>query len=105
MNGQVGYLDVMEPPDIDDDATPSDQSVVEYSAVTLNCRATGRPLPSITWKKEHGRVAIRNGTCSLMAESIIVSIKWTVFISIRYLSWEQSHAPAAEYDQRSIVHQ
>ena len=54
-------MNVMEPPNIDDDATPSEQSVAEHSAVTLNCRATGRPLPSITWKKEHGRVAVRNG--------------------------------------------
>ncbi len=57
---QVGFLDVTEPPNIDDEATPSEQRIMEKSAMRLSCTATGRPSPKITWRRED-RKEIRNG--------------------------------------------
>lgn len=40
------------PPNIDDAITSSDVIVREGSNVTLKCRATGSPMPSIKWKRD-----------------------------------------------------
>lgn len=48
MKSQVGYLDVVVPPDILVDESSSDVVVNEGSDVTLKCRARGYPPPEIT---------------------------------------------------------
>lgn len=40
------------PPNIDDSITSSDLIVRESSNVTLRCRASGSPTPSIKWKRD-----------------------------------------------------
>lgn len=51
----MGYLDVMEPPNIDDDLTLSEQRIMEHRGeMRLGCTATGRPAPRIIWKREDG---------------------------------------------------
>jgi neurotrimin len=42
------------PPDILYDDTSTDFAVQEHDNATLVCRATGRPTPRITWKREDG---------------------------------------------------
>lgn len=42
------------PPNIDDTLTSSDVIVREGANVTLRCRATGSPIPSIKWKRDDG---------------------------------------------------
>ncbi|XP_055387123.1 neurotrimin-like [Condylostylus longicornis] len=54
MKNQVGYLDVVVPPDILDYPSSSDMVIREGSNVTLKCAATGSPLPTITWRREDG---------------------------------------------------
>ncbi|XP_055682646.1 opioid-binding protein/cell adhesion molecule homolog isoform X1 [Lutzomyia longipalpis] len=54
MKNQVGYLDVVVPPDILDYPTSTDMVVREGSNVTLKCAATGSPTPTITWRREGG---------------------------------------------------
>ncbi|KAJ6648330.1 Lachesin [Pseudolycoriella hygida] len=54
MKSQVGYLDVVVPPDILDYPTSTDMVVKEGSNVTLKCAATGSPTPVITWRREGG---------------------------------------------------
>ncbi|KAG4075487.1 hypothetical protein HA402_003312, partial [Bradysia odoriphaga] len=54
MKSQVGYLDVVVPPDILDYPTSTDMVVKEGSNVTLKCAATGSPAPIITWRREGG---------------------------------------------------
>ncbi|XP_068910114.1 neurotrimin-like isoform X2 [Tenebrio molitor] len=54
MKSQVGYLDVVVPPDILDYPTSTDMVVREGSNVNLRCVAKGSPEPSITWRRETG---------------------------------------------------
>ncbi|CAH0553151.1 unnamed protein product [Brassicogethes aeneus] len=56
MKSQVGYLNVVVPPDILDYPTSADMVVDEGSDVSLRCVAKGSPEPSITWKREDGHL-------------------------------------------------
>ena len=49
---QVGYLNVVIPPDIISDDTSGDIMVPEGSPVKLTCNARGFPEPTITWRRE-----------------------------------------------------
>ena len=53
-NQQMAYLSVMEPPNIDDQATPSVMQVRENESAVLHCTASGQPVPNITWRREDG---------------------------------------------------
>uniref|UniRef100_A0A182KF14 Ig-like domain-containing protein n=1 Tax=Anopheles christyi TaxID=43041 RepID=A0A182KF14_9DIPT len=52
MKSQMGYLDVVVPPDILDYPTSQDMVVLEGANVTLTCAATGVPEPTVNWKRE-----------------------------------------------------
>ncbi|XP_029848041.2 lachesin [Ixodes scapularis] len=52
MMSQVGYLDVLVPPDIVVEESSSDVVVREGSNVTLICKAKGYPRPTISWRRE-----------------------------------------------------
>ncbi|XP_076332487.1 lachesin-like [Tachypleus tridentatus] len=52
MMSQVGYLDVLVPPDIIVDESTSDVVTREGTNVTLTCKAKGYPEPNITWRRE-----------------------------------------------------
>ncbi|XP_017099005.3 igLON family member 5 [Drosophila bipectinata] len=52
MKSQMGYLDVVVPPDIVDYQTSQDVVRSTGQNVTLTCSATGVPLPTITWRRE-----------------------------------------------------
>ncbi|XP_049821741.1 lachesin isoform X2 [Aethina tumida] len=54
MKSQVGYLNVVVPPDILDYPTSTDMVVREGSNVSLRCAATGSPEPTIAWRREGG---------------------------------------------------
>ncbi|XP_075155999.1 dpr-interacting protein alpha [Haematobia irritans] len=54
MKSQIGYLDVVIPPDFVTEDTSSDVIVPEGSAVRLTCRARGYPEPIVTWRREDG---------------------------------------------------
>ncbi|XP_030749450.1 neurotrimin-like [Sitophilus oryzae] len=56
MKSQVGYLNVVVPPDILDYPTSADMVIDENSDVSLRCAATGSPEPTITWKREDGEL-------------------------------------------------
>lgn len=47
MKAQVGYLRVVVPPDIIDEESSNDVTVVEGANVTLKCKAKGYPQPDI----------------------------------------------------------
>lgn len=46
------YPPTAVPPNIDDSLSSSDVIVRENSNVTLRCRATGSPQPSVKWKRD-----------------------------------------------------
>ncbi|XP_031830732.1 lachesin isoform X2 [Nomia melanderi] len=55
MISQLGCLDILVPPDIVyGDDTSADFAVSEGDNATLSCRATGRPTPRVSWKREDG---------------------------------------------------
>ncbi|KAG7205261.1 hypothetical protein KM043_018338 [Ampulex compressa] len=58
MKSQIGYLEVVVPPDILDYQTSTDMVVREGSNVTLKCAATGCPAPNITWRREDGQLIL-----------------------------------------------
>ncbi|XP_050321424.1 opioid-binding protein/cell adhesion molecule homolog isoform X2 [Bactrocera neohumeralis] len=63
MKSQVGYLDVVVPPDILDYPTSTDMVIREGANVTLKCAAVGSPTPTITWRREGGEpIPLPNNT-------------------------------------------
>lgn len=55
MRSQVGYLDVVFPPQILVNETSDDVVATEGANVTLTCKARGYPTPDIHWKREDKR--------------------------------------------------
>ncbi|XP_063697790.1 lachesin-like [Culicoides brevitarsis] len=56
---QFGYLHVVVPPNIDDSLSSSDVIVREGTNVTLRCKATGSPMPTVKWKRDdNSKIAI-----------------------------------------------
>ncbi|XP_012136838.1 lachesin isoform X2 [Megachile rotundata] len=62
---QYGYLHVVVPPNIEDYQTSSDAIVREGSNVTLTCKATGSPTPTISWKRDDNQKISINKTYSV----------------------------------------
>uniref|UniRef100_A0A1B0CTJ4 Putative lachesin n=1 Tax=Lutzomyia longipalpis TaxID=7200 RepID=A0A1B0CTJ4_LUTLO len=62
MKSQVGYLDVVIPPDILDYPTSQDMIVREGYNVSLHCAAVGSPEPTITWRRERGKPLLSVGS-------------------------------------------
>lgn len=52
MRYQVGYVQVVVPPDILVEESSTDVIASEGSNVTLRCKANGYPTPAIKWKRE-----------------------------------------------------
>ncbi|XP_046833519.1 lachesin-like isoform X3 [Vespa crabro] len=63
---QYGYLHVVVPPNIDDSQSSSDAIVREGANVTLTCKATGSPMPSIRWKRDDNSKITINKSLSVL---------------------------------------
>ncbi|GJQ77103.1 hypothetical protein Trydic_g23673 [Trypoxylus dichotomus] len=75
MKSQIGYLDVVVPPDILDYSTSTDMVVREGSNVSLRCAATGSPEPSIAWRREGGEpIPLGNGQEAPSIEGSVFNI-------------------------------
>ncbi|KFM68181.1 Lachesin, partial [Stegodyphus mimosarum] len=55
MMTQVGYIEVVVPPYLDEELTSSDTDVREGTDVSLRCVAKGSPEPEVTWRREDGQ--------------------------------------------------
>ncbi|XP_026482522.1 lachesin-like [Ctenocephalides felis] len=56
MLSQVGYLQVVVPPNIlDENSTQSAVAVRENQNITLTCKADGFPAPKLMWRREDGQ--------------------------------------------------
>ncbi|KAH9641808.1 hypothetical protein HF086_005348 [Spodoptera exigua] len=56
MISQVGYLQVVVPPNIlDEESTQSAVAVRENQNISLVCKADGFPTPKIMWRREDGQ--------------------------------------------------
>ncbi|OXU30426.1 hypothetical protein TSAR_001863 [Trichomalopsis sarcophagae] len=59
MISQVGFLEVVVPPNIlDSESTSSTVAVREHQNVTLTCKADGYPTPKLKWKREDNQVIL-----------------------------------------------
>lgn len=57
---QIGYLDVVVPPDFVPEDTSGDVMVPEGGTVKLTCRARGYPPPHVIWRREDsGEIVIK----------------------------------------------
>ncbi|CAK1598807.1 unnamed protein product [Parnassius mnemosyne] len=75
MKSQLGYLDVVVPPDILDRGTSTDQTVREGASVSLTCAATGSPQPQITWRREHSKtITVADGIQVTSLEGHVLNI-------------------------------
>ena len=59
MKKQLGCIQVQVPPNIVDDEN-NNVSVNEGDNVTLTCKATGKPVPRIVWRREDVQKLITN---------------------------------------------
>ena len=58
---QIGFLSVVEAPDILYNETSNDTIVPEGYDVNLRCEARGFPEPTVTWRREGGAlIALRD---------------------------------------------
>ncbi|VVC35762.1 Immunoglobulin subtype,Immunoglobulin-like domain,Immunoglobulin-like fold,Immunoglobulin subtype [Cinara cedri] len=62
MISQMGYLDVVIPPDIIYEDTSGDVMVPEGGNVKLICKAKGYPKPNVLWRREDGREIVIKST-------------------------------------------
>ncbi|XP_050679317.1 opioid-binding protein/cell adhesion molecule-like [Leptidea sinapis] len=61
MKKQIGCVDVLVPPNIVDEGTSGDLVAREGTDVSVRCKADGRPLPRILWRREDGSsILVRN---------------------------------------------
>ncbi|XP_013190168.1 lachesin [Amyelois transitella] len=75
MKSQLGYLDVVVPPDILDRGTSADQMVREGASVSLTCAASGSPMPQIVWRREHNKpITIADGIKVSSLEGPVLNI-------------------------------
>ncbi|XP_050664455.1 limbic system-associated membrane protein-like isoform X2 [Leptidea sinapis] len=75
MKSQLGYLDIVVPPDISDRGTSTDQTVREAASVSLTCAATGSPQPQITWRREHSKtISLADGSQVTSLEGPVLNI-------------------------------
>ncbi|CAG9581300.1 unnamed protein product [Danaus chrysippus] len=54
MQSQMGYLEVVIPPDFVAEETSSETVVAEGGTARIVCRARGQPTPRIIWRREDG---------------------------------------------------
>ncbi|CAH2071255.1 unnamed protein product, partial [Iphiclides podalirius] len=75
MKSQLGYLDVVVPPDILDRGTSTDQTVREGASISITCAATGSPHPQITWRREHSKtITVSDGIQVTSLEGPVLNI-------------------------------
>ncbi|KAK7078960.1 hypothetical protein SK128_016869 [Halocaridina rubra] len=87
---QVGLLQVVVPPDIEDkESSPSEIQVREKSDVTLKCSATGAPDPWIKWKREDGKMIVTNSRNPVITYEALLALGWPLFVGRDYLFQEQ----------------
>ncbi|XP_053950212.1 lachesin [Anastrepha ludens] len=76
MKSQIGFLDVVIPPDFVAEDTSSDVIVPEGSSVKLTCRARGYPEPIVTWRREDGNEIVLKD--SIGTKSMVSSFRGEV---------------------------
>ena len=93
MRSQVGFVEVVVAPQIIEKETMSEVIATEGSNVTLVCRATGSPEPTILWKRED-RADIPVQTSKGRKEGTVVSLNSSSFLLFSSSSsWSHIRVP------------
>lgn len=58
--------------------SPESATVDEFSNVTLECRASGNPVPNITWNRDGGTVEQQE---ELLDSGVSAGVKWLTYSS------------------------
>ncbi|XP_050547926.1 protein amalgam-like, partial [Daktulosphaira vitifoliae] len=82
MISQMGYLDVVIPPDIIYEDTSGDVMVPEGGTVKLTCRAKGYPKPHVLWRREDGKDIIIKDSNSIKTRGWLLEKLNNTFFSI-----------------------
>ncbi|XP_050698516.1 lachesin-like isoform X2 [Eriocheir sinensis] len=70
MISQMGFLEVLRPPEIDDALSSGDVVATEGERAALRCVARGHPPPTITWVREDSNAfMVNNGIITKAVES------------------------------------
>lgn len=71
MKSQMGFLEVVVPPDFIPEETSGDIMVPEGGTARVSCRARGRPTPHVQWRREDGAdIVIRESSGTKMKVSV-----------------------------------
>lgn len=86
---------ILVPPNIEDALTSTDIVVREGANVTLKCRATGSPTPSVKWKRDdNSKISINkamSGTLSVVHSLIgtkFLKFNFFFFLGFTVVEWE-----------------
>lgn len=76
------------PPNIEDSLTSTDVVVREGANVTLKCRATGSPIPSVKWKRDdNSKISISKAMSGILLPHTSIGLnKKTILFSV--VEWE-----------------
>ena len=79
LNLQMGYLEVVIPPDILSEESSEDGVALEGSNLQMKCKATGLPDPTVVWRREDSKNIILRADGSRDKQSKLLIFVLRVF--------------------------
>ncbi|RXG61440.1 Lachesin [Armadillidium vulgare] len=103
---ELGFLQVVVPPDFEDSSWSGDLVVRENTNVTLECKARGYPPPTVSWRKEDPKDPTRHresvGRRDTRDGESISTKHGRLFM--RRFQWDPTHGQQKNSTQSSVNH-